>query len=123
MGLAANQARLNVLTARKSDLELRLTLIVNQNLKLATEKGIAANLKATAINEYVNNNQDEDVKFEDTQAFMDYEKMMDEIEAADLRLTQQQQTVETELAAISAEKEEIEKLVDSNIEDSFGYFN
>ena len=123
MGLAANQARLNVLTARKSDLELRLTLIVNQNLKLATEKGIAANLKATAINEYVNNNQDEDVKFEDTQAFMDYEKMMDEIEAADLRLTQQQQTVETELSAISAEKEEIEKLVKSNIEDSFGYFN
>ena len=123
MGLAANQARLNVLTARKSDLELRLTLIVNQNLKLATEKGFAANLKATAINEYVNNNQDEDVKFEDTQAFMDYEKMMDEIEAADLRLTQQQQTVETELSAISAEKEEIEKLVKSNIEDSFGYFN
>ena len=123
MGLAANQARLNVLTARKSDLELRLTLIMNQTMKLATDRAQALEDKATAITDYVNNNNDEDVKFEDTQEYIDYEKAMDIIEAADLRLTQQQQTVETELAAISAEKEEIEKLVDSNIEDSFGYFN
>lgn len=125
MGLASNQARLNVLTSRKADLEYRLIMITNQTQQLAANKAEAVAKKSAAVLNYVNaaTNEDEKVSFENTAAYMDYETSMAELEAADSRLTQQQKTVETELQAVQAEEEEIEKLVSSNIKKSFGYFN
>ncbi len=36
---------------------------------------------------------------------------------------QQREAAQTELTAVSKEEEEIEKLVQSNVKSSFGYFN
>ena len=41
MGLASNQARLNVLTLRKADLEARLLTLSNQTQRIATEQAQA----------------------------------------------------------------------------------
>ena len=123
MGLAANRARLNVLTSRKADLEYRLTLLTNQAQQLASQKAEAVANKSAALTTYISNSADQSVSFENTAAYMDYETSMAELEAADLRLTQQQKTAETELQAVQAEEEEIEKLVETNVKDSFGYFN
>ena len=122
MGLAANQARLNVLTARKSDLEYRLILISNQTQRLTAEKSSEINEKAKALNTYMEGN-DQKVSFTETVAFMNYEKAMNELEAAQNRLDVQQKSLETELKAVSSEQEEVSKLVESNTKKSFAYFN
>ena len=127
MGLAANQARLNVLTAKKADLEYRLMMLTSQSQKLASEQAEEVSKKASAQERYAQlkseNTEDLAVSFLETAAYADYEKAMAELEAADLKLTQQQKTIETQYQAIDAEQEEIEKLVESNVKDSFGYFN
>ena len=127
MGLAANQARLNVLTAQKADLEYRLMMLTSQSQKLAAEKSEAISQKANAQERYTQlkaeNAEDTTVSFLETEAYADYEKAMAELEAADLKLTQQQKTVETQHQAVEAEQDEIKKLVESNIKKSFGYFN
>lgn len=128
MGLASNQARLNVLTFRRADLEYRLMVISGQQQRLSVESAQAVANKAQAMEDYIteaNNNDVEDVKvsFESTAAYMDYEKAMNELEAAESRLDSQREAAETELTAVSKEEEEIEKLVQSNIKKSFGYFN
>lgn len=124
MGLAANQARLNVLTCKKADLEYRLTILASHEQVLVSQKSEAVTAKSKALAEFIDeNNADANVKFENTQASMDYEKAMAEIEAADERLTQQRKAAETELHSVEAEQEEVGKLVSSNIKSSFGYFN
>ena len=127
MGLAANQARLNVLTAQKADLEYRLMMLTSQSQKLAAEKSEEISQKANAQERYTQlkaeNAEDTTVSFLETAAYADYEKAMAELEAADLKLTQQQKSVETQYQAVEAEQDEIKKLVESNIKKSFGYFN
>lgn len=127
MGLAANQARLNVLTCRKADLEYRLMILSNQQQRLSAETAEAVSQKAAALDAYLSNanGEAEDVKvgFESTAAYIDYEKAMNELEAAESRLDMQREAAETELSAVSSEEEEIEKLVQSNVKKSFGYFN
>lgn len=128
MGLASNQARLNVLTFRRADLEYRLMVISGQQQRLSVESAQAVANKSQALDNYINNannNDVEDVKvsFESTAAYIDYEKAMNELEAAESRLDSQREAAETELTAVSKEEEEIEKLVQSNIKKSFGYFN
>ena len=128
MGLSANQARLNVLTARKADLEYRLMMLTNQSQLLAAKQADAISKKAAALNIFneqnkPNNSVDSEVSFLNTAAYAEYETAMAELEAADLKLTQQQKAVETEHQAVVAEEEQIQKLVDTNIKNSFGYFN
>lgn len=128
MGLASNQARLNVLTCRRADLEYRLMILSNQQQRLSVETAQVVANKAQAMEAYLtqaNNNNVEDVKvgFESTAAYMDYELAMNELEAAESRLDLQREAAETELSAVSNEEEEIEKLVQSNVKNSFGYFN
>lgn len=128
MGLASNQARLNVLTCRRADLEYRLMVLSGQQQRLAVESAQAVANKAQALEAYIanaNNNNVEDVKvgFESTAAYMDYEVAMNELEAAESRLDMQREAAQTELTAVSKEEEEIEKLVQSNVKNSFNYFN
>ena len=124
MGLSANQARLNVLTARKADLEYRLMMLTNQSQQIAAKQADAISKKAAALNMFQSeNNTDSEVSFLNTAAYAEYETAMAELEAADLKLTQQQKAVETEHQAVAAEEEQIQKLVDTNIKNSFGYFN
>lgn len=121
MGLTANQARLNVLTSRKSDLEYRLILISNQTQRLAAEKSAEVSAKANALDKFMG--EDQTISFTETAAYMDYEKAMAEIEIAQNRLDMQQKSFETELKAVTSEEEEVNKLVESNVKKSFGYFN
>lgn len=136
MGLASNQARLNTLTLRKSDLELRLTLIAADELDLAVKKGAETTAKNDAMNKFFNDKDNKEKvgeaqdnaptlseQFMQSKEYRDYEAAMDELEEAEIRLDQQRQVAETEHTAVVAEKEEIEKLVGENIKDSFKYFN
>ena len=123
MGLAANQARLNVLTCKKSDLEYRLTIIASHEQLLATQKTDAITKKSLALTNFFkkeeNKEKDTTVSFESTKEYMEYEQAMAEIESADERLTQLRKVTETELHAVEAEEEEVDKLVSSNIKSSF----
>ena len=128
MGLSANRARLNVLTARKADLEYRLMMLTNQSQQIAAKEADAVSKKAAALDMFnaqqqANGTVDSEVSFLNSAAYVEYETAMAELEAADLKLTQQQKAVETEHQAVVAEEEQIQKLVDTNIKNSFGYFN
>lgn len=125
MGLSSNQARLNSLTMRKSDLEYRLMMVSQQNQVLATKQADAVSKKAAALESFLNSESASDitVSFTNTQAYAEYETAMAQLEIADNKLTQQQKAIETEYQAVTAEEEEIKKLVDSNVKKSFGYFN
>ena len=48
---------------------------------------------------------------------------MAQLEAAQARLDQEQETLDTQHQQIAAEEEQIQKLVNSDIKSSFGYFN
>lgn len=126
MGLATNQARLNVLTIRKADLEYRLTSMMFKQEKLAIENGELVAQKSQALETYVNdknNGKDVAPSFLESAAYIDYENAMAELEAAQTRLDQEQETIETQHQQVQAEEEQIQKLVDSNIKASFKYFN
>ena len=123
MGLASNQARLNVLTLRKADLEARLLTLSNQTQRIATEQAQAIADKSNAITTYIANSADQTVSFENTKAYMDYETAMSKLEIAQNKLDQQQKTAETELKAVQNEQEQVKKLVETNAKKSFAYFN
>ena len=125
MGLAANQARLNFLTLRKSDLEYRLIMLTNQVQALATEQAEVVSKKAKALEKFNGTEEAKDVKvsFSNTPEYAEYENAMAQLEVAQTRLDNEQKAVETEHQAISAEQEQVQKLVDNNIKKSFGYFN
>ena len=125
MGLAANQARLNFLTLRKSDLEYRLIMLTNQTQILATEQAEAVSKKAKALDKFNSSEaaKDINVSFSNTAEYAEYETAMAQLEAAQTRLDNEQKALETEHQAISAEHENVQKLVDNNIKKSFGYFN
>ena len=126
MGLASNQARLNVLTARKADLEYRLMTLTNQEQDLAVREANLVAEKSTAyqafVNEVANNDKDAAVDFKTTAAYIDYENAMAMLEVASNNLDMQKGKAETEYQAISAEEEEIGKLVDNNIKTSIKLF-
>ena len=125
MGLAANQARLNVLTVRKADLEYRLIMLTNQTQILAAQQSEAVNKKAAALQAFNNSAAVEDltVSFNNTQAYAEYETAMAQLEAAQNRLDNEQKAIETEHQTVTAEQEQVQKLVDNNIKKSFAYFN
>lgn len=125
MGLASNQARLNLLTSRKADLEYRLTSITNQVQKLAIQQSAIVSKKAAQMEVYnqQNKNNDQAVQFEYTQAYADYEAQMNLISVAQTKLDNQQKMVETQHQAVNAEQEQVKKLVESNVKTSFKLFN
>lgn len=125
MGLSSNQARLNVLTSRKADLEYRLTMITVNTQQLASKEAEAISKKAVQMEMYATANKDNDnaVEFQYTQAYADYELSMNELEIAQNKLDQQQKMVETQLKAVTSEQEEVKKLVESNVKTSFKLFN
>jgi len=122
MGVASNQARLFVLTSRKSDLELAMTNINMRQQMLATKQAEAVAKKTSAMTQFLNSEQDTAVSFEQTAAYAEYERAMAEIELADNNLSMQLKAMETEHQAVSQELEETRKLVDNNVKNSFGTF-
>ena len=125
MGLSSNQARLNVLTSRKADLEYRLTILTAHTQQIATQESEAISKKAAQMEMYTaaNENNDKAVQFQYTQAYADYELAMNQLEVAQNKLDQQQKLIETQLKAVTNEQEEVKKLVESNVKSSFKLFN
>ena len=125
MGLAANQARLNVLTVRKADLEYRLIMLSNQTQILATRQAEAISKKAKALESFNNSEKVNDltVSFNNTPEYAEYENAMAQLEMAQTRLDNEQKALETEHQAVAAEHENVQKLVDNNVKKSFAYFN
>ena len=125
MGLSSNQARLNTLTVRKSDLEYRLMMLSQQTQILATKQAEAVTKKAAALESFLNAETENDVtvSFTNTAAYAEYETAMAQLEIADNKLEQQQKALETEYQAVTSEEEQVKKLVESNAKKSFGYFN
>jgi len=122
MGVASNQARLFLLTSRKSDLELAMSNISMRQQLLATKQAEAVAKKTSAMTQFLNAQQDTSVSFEQTAAYAEYERAMTEIEIADNNLNMQLKAMETEHQAVSQELEETRKLVDNNVKNSFGTF-
>ena len=123
MGLSSNEARVFLLTARQNDLELAMTTLTSRQQILATRQADAIAKKSQAMTQFIaTQSADSKVSFMETAAYAEYEQAMNELEAADLRLTQELKAKETEHQAVTAELEEAKKLVDSNVKNSFGYF-
>lgn len=125
MGLSSNQARLNLLTSRKVDLEYRLTTITAQVQKLAMQESSLVSKKSAQMEVYNQQNQNNDtaVQFQYTQAYADYEAQMNLISVAQTKLDNQQKMIETQHQAVEAEQEQVKKLVESNVKTSFKLFN
>ena len=124
MGLSSNQARLNLLTSRKVDLEYRLTTITAQVQKLAMQESSLVSKKSAQMEVYNQQNQNNDtaVQFQYTQAYADYEAQMNLISVAQTKLDNQQKMIETQHQAVEAEQEQVKKLVESNVKTSFKLF-
>ena len=123
MGLSSNQARLNVLTSRKADLEYRLTMITAHTQQIANQESEAISKKAAQMEMYSAANTDKAASFQYTQAYADYEMATNQLEIAQNKLDQQQKMVETQLKAVTNEQEQVKKLVESNVKTSFKHFN
>ena len=125
MGLSSNQARLNVLTSRKADLEYRLTILTAHTQQLANKESEEISKKVAQMEMYSAANADNDnaVQFQYTQAYANYELAMNELEVAQNKLDQQQKMIETQLKAVTNEQEQVKKLVESNVKSSFKLFN
>ncbi len=126
MALAPNQARLLTLTARKSDLEYKLTLLVNQTQRLAQENSEILNERAQAVNDYVSmlsSGSAEDLASAlstGTEAITaDFDAQLAELTVAQNRLDLQQKQLETQEKAVSSEMESVQKIVDSSIKNEF----
>lgn len=123
MGLASNQARVLLLTARQNDLELAMTTLTSRQQLLATKQAELITKKSEAMMRFVNSQSaDTDVAFTETAEYAQYESEMKQLEMADTNLTLQLSAMETEHKAIVAELEQDKKLVESNIKNSFNPF-
>ena len=127
MGIAASQARLNILTLVKADINYRLTMIAQRHQNLALQQAQLVSERAVQIQEYsarlsANECQDDVIPFQYSQAETDYEKQMAELEMASSALDQEQKSSETILQAVTAEEEEVKKLLENNTKQSFEYF-
>ena len=105
-GLAASQARLQMLVARKSDLEIKLQMIQQQRMQLAN---VSASLMQQA-----SGLDPQDPKAAHIQA------QIASIQTEDKTLELQSQQISAELQAVEAEIEQIKETLRENTEDSFG---
>ncbi len=128
MALVPNSARLLVLTARKSDLEYRITMLAGQQQRLATENAEILNEKSIAVQQYVNqlsgSNQDaaSAVTLASSLELGDFEVQLAEIANAQNRLDMEQKKLETNYAAVNTEQDSVQKLVDNSIKNEMAYF-
>lgn len=106
MGFAASTARLLMLTARKSDLELELQFINQSRMQLA-------NMSANLYNSNANLEPDNPM-VQQIQARISAIAQIDKIlEMNAQRITKQHEAVQTEIEAVS-------KVISKNIQSSFG---
>ena len=112
MGLVASQARLELLTARKSDIEFAVQRINQERMRRAFECGVMAFGWTNMID--INNLNDDGYNYNEG-ALAAYQQ-------ADKIYEMQLKNLDTQHSAIEAELEAVKKVIDKNIEKSFKTF-
>ncbi|HEY9686374.1 MAG TPA: hypothetical protein V6C52_05305 [Coleofasciculaceae cyanobacterium] len=107
MGLCASQARLLMLTARKSDLELQLQFINQARMSLANM--MSALFPPTANLDP--NKSNAELEFKQAQ--------MANVQQQDKMLEMQSKQIDTQHQAVQTEVEAVQKVIQKNIESSF----
>ncbi len=108
MGFAASQARLIMLTARKSDLEIQLQFINQARLQLANVSGALFNVTT--------NLEPESPQAQAIQA------RIASIQTLDKSLELQNKRIDAQWQAITTEVESVQRVIKKNIEMSFKAF-
>ncbi len=108
MGLAASQARLMMLTSRKSDLELDLQMINQSRMQLASMSSALFN---NAINLDPGSSDDQRLQ-----------NAITALQNQDKRLELESKRVDTQHQAVQTELESVQKVISKNIESSFKMF-
>lgn len=108
MGFAASQARLIMLTARKSDLEIQLQFLNQARLQLANVSGALFNITA--------NLEPESPEAQSIQA------RVAAIQTIDKALELQTRRIDTQWQAIGQELQSVQNVIKKNIEFSFKAF-
>lgn len=108
MGLAASQARLLGLTARKSDLELRGQFINQQRMMLANVMGMLFNNTASLE--------------PDSKEAKVLQARIERLQQVDKMLEMQLRRVDTQQQAVQTEISAVQKVIDKNIDMSFKTF-
>lgn len=116
MTIAASQARFLSLTARKSNIELKLTQISERRMRLSYQ---SSSIFTNQINSY-NSSSSSDSSSSYSSAL--YEAQTERIQQQDLQFELQQNQLETQLKTVSAEHESIQKLIDNNAKNEFKIF-
>ncbi len=116
MGLGASQARLLLLTAQKSSLELQGQDVNGERLLLSTQESDAMQTYANVLS-----TTDDDDERDD--AYAEYEATVSEIQTLDQALEIQLNNVDTEQQAVQTEIEAVESVIDKNIEMSYKTFS
>jgi len=132
MSTAMNHARLLTLTARKSDLEYKITNVMMTMQALATQQTVLSEQKYNYVQKSVQNiltNTGDSSAVSSTDSIIDYianseyatsfDAQLASLEAAQERLDLEKGKFETEHKAIVAEEESVEKLLNSSIKKEF----
>ena len=129
MGFLANNARLLTLTMRENQVQYQMTMLSMQIQKLADNHSTAMTNKTNFIKNFLANNkntEDSSVSLmeacKNSPEYLEYEQVIDEREAAQDKLDREQARLETENQQVTKERENVDKLVGSNVEESFKYF-
>lgn len=107
MGLAASQARLLCLTARKSDLELQWQFVSQARMQLANMTSALFNASAS---------QNLEPGSPDDKAI---QARISALQEQDKRLEMESKRIDTQHQAVQTEVESVQKIISKNIESSF----
>lgn len=130
MAVSVNNARLLFLTARKSDLEYKMTMMINNIQQLANQSAAVLEEKYTAVQNYVTKqtvagtaDAPPTVSMNANPNYLtDFDVQLAEIEAAQSRLDLEQKKLETQHKAVTAEEESVQKTLDNSIKEEFTRF-
>jgi uncharacterized protein YlxW (UPF0749 family) len=107
MGLGASQARLLMLTARKSDLELMIQFVSQARMQLS-------NATSALYTQGANQNLDPN-----SAATQQLQMRISAIQEADKRLEMESKRLDTQHDAVQTEIESVQKVIQKNIDMSF----
>lgn len=121
MGFAASQARLLMLTARKSDLELELQIINQARMNLANTVGRISDLMSKNSARYqspsIQNNRGLELQIQGTEGVL--QGQLNRIQATDKIFEMNAQRVEKQHTAVETEIAAVNKVINKNIQMSF----
>lgn len=127
MSVAPNHARLLALTARQSDLEYKLTMLMTQMQQLSNCQSALTQQRYEALEAYTLKATGSDkapvIQAGNAEYVTQFDVQLAELESAQEKLDLQKAQYETQQKAVVTEKESVQKLEDSSIKEEFKGFN